>query len=233
MSRTFSSSTGQVKIKTQAPMVFDALYSPGLEEENQPLGNDTDRKITLGTAVPAINLGDVESNARAIRDQMTEAEELGCDLLLFSDLALTGATCGMLFLQKTLQESCRHHIVRLARSTKKSSMITVLTVPLVAGTHLVKAAVWLSGGHVLCVIPLHPSGNGERSIFVILNITRKHSDPNRDLNTLIRRKRCLFGKVFKWKPLSFDIPDRERPEERSGRAVRTRQNGFRLISEGS
>ncbi|NMA18746.1 MAG: NAD(+) synthase [Clostridiaceae bacterium] len=231
MSRTFSSSTGQVKIKTQAPMVFDALYSPGLEEENQPLGNDTDRKITLGTAVPAINLGDVESNARAIRDQMTEAEELGCDLLLFSDLALTGATCGMLFLQKTLQESCRHHIVRLARSTKKSSMITVLTVPLVAGTHLVKAAVWLSGGHVLCVIPLHPSGNGERSIFV--NPSNIYPESIRiltaDLNAPHSSKTLPFREGFEMEiPLSFDIPDRERPErERSGRArFGPEQNGF-------
>ncbi|NLZ66815.1 MAG: NAD(+) synthase [Clostridiaceae bacterium] len=165
MTRAFSSSTDQVKTKVQEPLIIDSMFLPCPEEEKQPLSNGTDLRITLGAAVPAIKLGDVQSNARAIREQMTVAENRGCDLLLFSDLALTGATCGMLFLQKTLLESCRYHLVRLAHSTEKSSMLTVLTAPLVIGSKLAKAAVWLYAGRVWHMTPLHPSGLAERSVF--------------------------------------------------------------------
>lgn len=175
MTCAFFSSTDQVMVRTPAPTPVDLSYSPSLEEEIQLLENDINRRITLGAAVPEIKLGDVQSNASAIRNQMTEAEELGCDLLLFSDLALTGATCGMLFLQKTLQESCRYHLVQLARSTKKSSMITVLTLPLMIGSHLVKTAVCLYGGRVYRVIPLHPSCCAERSVFADPSNVRSES----------------------------------------------------------
>ena len=83
MTCAFFSSTDQVMVRTTAPKPVDASYSPSFEEEIHPLGKDLNRRITIGAAVPEIKLGDVQSNASAIRDQMTEAEKLGCDLLLF------------------------------------------------------------------------------------------------------------------------------------------------------
>ncbi len=214
MTCAFSSSTDQVMVRTTAPKPVDASYSPSFEEEIHPLGKDLNRRITLGAAVPEIKLGDVQRNASAIRDQMTEAEELGCDLLLFSDLALTGATCGMLFLQKTLLESCRHHLVRLAHSTNKSSMLTVLTLPLVIGSHLVKTAVWLYGGSVWRVIPLLPSGHAERSVFT--DPSRVHPD---SVQALIAELNASYSSMLSFRksfeveiPLSLDDSEQERRE---------------------
>ncbi len=214
MTCAFFSSTDQVMVRTPAPKPVDTSYSPSFEEEIHPLGKDLNRRITIGAAVPEIKLGDVQSNASAIRDQMTEAEELGCDLLLFSDLALTGATCGMLFLQKTLLESCRHHLVRLAHSTNKSSMLTVLTLPLVIGSHLVKTAVWLYGGRIWRVIPLLPSGHAERSVFT--DPSRVHPD---SVQALIAELNVSYSSMLSFRksfeveiPLSLDDSEQERRE---------------------
>ena len=214
MTCAFFSSTDQVMVRTPAPKPVDASYSPSFEEEIHPLGKDLNRRITIGAAVPEIKLGDVQSNASAIRDQMTEAEKLGCDLLLFSDLALTGSTCGMLFLQKTLLESCRHHLVRLAHSTNKSSMLTVLTLPLVIGSHLVKTAVWLYGGRIWRVIPLLPSGHAERSVFT--DPSRVHPD---SVQALIAELNVSYSSMLSFRksfemeiPLSLDDSEQERRE---------------------
>ena len=120
----------------------------------------------------------------------------------------------MLFLQKTLLESCRHHLVRLAHSTNKSSMLTVLTLPLVIGSHLVKTAVWLYGGRIWRVIPLLPSGHAERSVFT--DPSRVHPD---SVQALIAELNVSYSSMLSFRksfeveiPLSLDDSEQERRE---------------------
>ncbi len=61
--------------------------------------------LRVAAAVPHVFLGNVEKNVAAHLEKIAEAKEKNAALVVFPELSLTGATCGDLFRQKTLQEA--------------------------------------------------------------------------------------------------------------------------------
>ena len=58
--------------------------------------------IRIATAVPPVAVGDAVKNAADVCEYICQADEKGCDLVVFPELALTGYTCADLFFQNVL-----------------------------------------------------------------------------------------------------------------------------------
>ena len=49
--------------------------------------------IRIATAVPPVAVGDAVKNAEDVCKYIAQADEKGCDVVVFPELALTGYTC--------------------------------------------------------------------------------------------------------------------------------------------
>ena len=58
--------------------------------------------IRIACAVPEVQVANVEKNTQDICNYMEQADAQKVDVLLFPELALTGYSCGDLFLQDAL-----------------------------------------------------------------------------------------------------------------------------------
>ncbi|MBQ3484532.1 MAG: NAD(+) synthase [Clostridia bacterium] len=61
--------------------------------------------LRVAAAVPHLYLGNVDRNVQAHLEKINEAKEKHATVVVFPELSLTGASCGDLFRQKTLQEA--------------------------------------------------------------------------------------------------------------------------------
>ncbi len=123
------------------------------------------RGLTLAAATPAIRVGDIAANEKAIVSLIAEAVGSGVDVLLFSDMALTGSTCGDLLRQDALLSACPESLGRIARATAASSIRVLLSVPLRSDRGLMKVTAVMARGAVEGVIPvrwLSPHGQHSR-----------------------------------------------------------------------
>jgi len=110
--------------------------------------------IRIACAVPAVRVGDTEQNARDICDKIAEAENAGCDLVVFPELALTGYTCGDLFFQETLLDSAVTGLNTICKYSEKFPALKVAVgLPLVIGGQMYNCGALLSGGKVHGIVP--------------------------------------------------------------------------------
>ena len=110
--------------------------------------------IRIGCAVPAVRVADTKQNTRDICDKIAEAENAGCDLVVFPELALTGYTCADLFFQKTLLDAAVAGLDEICAYTRKFPALTVAVgVPLVIGGQMYNCGVMVSDGTVHGIVP--------------------------------------------------------------------------------
>ena len=110
--------------------------------------------IRIGCAVPAVKVADTKQNTRDICDKIAEAENAGCDLVVFPELALTGYTCADLFFQKTLLDAAVAGLAEICEYTRKFPALTVAVgAPLVIGGQMYNCGVMVSGGTVHGIVP--------------------------------------------------------------------------------
>ena len=64
--------------------------------------------LRVAAAVPHLYLGNVDKNVEAHLEKIAEAKEKHASLVVFPELSLTGATCGDLFRQRTMQDAVLH-----------------------------------------------------------------------------------------------------------------------------
>src|SRR5699024_7547489 len=82
-----------------------------------------------------------------------EAGDKGAGILVFSELTVSGYTCGDLFLQLPLLKECRNQLLRIADATKGRNMLVVAGCPLVVKQKLYNCAVILHEGKILGAVP--------------------------------------------------------------------------------
>ncbi len=110
--------------------------------------------IRIACAVPAVRVGDTEQNTRDICDKIAEAENAGCDIVVFPELALTGYTCGDLFFQETLLNAAVAGLNEICKYTEKFPALNVAVgLPLVIGGQMYNCGALLSGGKVHGIVP--------------------------------------------------------------------------------
>jgi NAD+ synthase (glutamine-hydrolysing) len=109
--------------------------------------------LRIGVASPELKVADVYFNLEKIRQAAEEGIALGCRLLLFPELCLTGYTCGDLFFQPLLIEGASKALGELAEFTAAKNISLVVGAPMAQGGRLFNCGVFLSGGRVLGVVP--------------------------------------------------------------------------------
>lgn len=110
--------------------------------------------LRLACAVPAVRVGDVVKNTEEICRFIGQADDRGCDVVLFPELSLTGYTCQDLFYQETLLEAVKKGLQKIADCTKHHPGVTAIVgAPVVLDDLTFNCAAVLSGGYLRGLVP--------------------------------------------------------------------------------
>lgn len=109
--------------------------------------------IKVAAATPKIKVADPAYNTEEILKIIDETEKKGANILVFSELTISGYTCGDLFLQQPLLTECKNQLLRITKATKDKDMLVVVGCPLVVNNKLYNCAVVIAHGHILGIVP--------------------------------------------------------------------------------
>ena len=109
--------------------------------------------IKVAAATPKIKVADPAYNAEEILKIIDETEKNGASILVFSELTISGYTCGDLFLQQPLLTECKNQLLRIVKATENKSMLVVVGCPIVIKQKLYNCAVVISDGSILGIVP--------------------------------------------------------------------------------
>lgn len=109
--------------------------------------------IKVAAATPKIKVADPAYNTEEILKIIDETEKNGASILVFSELTISGYTCGDLFLQQPLLTECKNQLLRIVKATENRSMLVVVGCPIVIKQKLYNCAVVISDGSILGIVP--------------------------------------------------------------------------------
>ena len=93
--------------------------------------------LRIACAVPRVSLGDPAANARAMAEQMAQADGQNVDILVFPELSLTGYTCQDLFFQDALYEASLAGLGMLLDTSREHPQLTaVVGLPIRLGSRM-------------------------------------------------------------------------------------------------
>ncbi|MDR0926253.1 MAG: NAD(+) synthase [Ignavibacteria bacterium] len=105
---------------------------------------------------PAIKVGDVKHNTELIISQMQEHSQK-CNLMVFPELSVTGATCGDTFFQTDLITEANAAMYQLIEASYEGSSSIVVGAPMRINNKLVNCAWFISEGKILGIVPKNES----------------------------------------------------------------------------
>ena len=106
--------------------------------------------IRIACAVPAVKVGDVKKNVADICAFMEQADGQQVDIVLFPELALTGYSCGDLFLQDALHNAVEEGLRDILDcSAEHPELTAVVGLPVRSGMKLFNCAAVIAGGQIL------------------------------------------------------------------------------------
>ena len=109
--------------------------------------------IKVAAATPKFKVADPAYNTEEILKIIDETEKNGASILVFSELTISGYTCGDLFLQQPLLTECKNQLLRIVKATENKSMLVVVGCPIVIKQKLYNCAVVISDGSILGIVP--------------------------------------------------------------------------------
>ena len=110
--------------------------------------------IRIACAVPAVKVGDVKKNTEDIISFMEKADAQNVDLLIFPELAMTGYSCGDLFLQNSLWNAVKAGLKQIIDcSAKHPALNAVVGLPVRLNGKLLNCAALISGGGLRGIVP--------------------------------------------------------------------------------
>lgn len=102
---------------------------------------------------PDTKVADTLFNARSIINEIEKSAKSDIGVLVLPELAVTGASCGDLFLQDTLINAGEHAIEKIRASSKGCETLIVVGAPIKGEAGLYNCAVVISNGKILGVVP--------------------------------------------------------------------------------
>ena len=108
--------------------------------------------IKVAAATPKIKVADPAYNTEEILKIIDETEKNGASILVFSELTISGYTCGDLFLQQPLLTECKNQLLRIVKATENKSMLVVVGCPIVIKQKLYNCADVISDGSNLGIV---------------------------------------------------------------------------------
>lgn len=109
--------------------------------------------VKTGAAAFEICLAKPMENAKSIVRLSKEADRRDLDILVFQELAITGYTCGDLFLQSTLKNQVNEAFEYICENTKDVDTLLVIGIPVYTDGMLFNGAAFVFNGEVLGIVP--------------------------------------------------------------------------------
>ena len=107
--------------------------------------------VKVAAAVPHIIVADCKYNAEKIESLIVIAEGKGVQFIVFPEMSVTGYTCGDLFGQQLLLEEAEMGLMQILNNTRQLDIISIVGMPVVAGSTVINAAVVIQKGKILGV----------------------------------------------------------------------------------
>ena len=109
--------------------------------------------IKAAAATPEIRVADPVYNRERMEEQMREAAAQGAKLIVFPELALTGYTCGDLFLQSRLLREAEEQLRALVEASRELDALAFVGTTWPEGGKLYNVMAAFSRGELLGVVP--------------------------------------------------------------------------------
>lgn len=109
--------------------------------------------LKVAAASPKVRVADCEYNTKNIISMTEKARENDASLIVFPELCITAYTCGDLFLQETLLNSCEKSLLKIIKSSKENKMFIVVGFPFRYNGAIYNAAAVINNGDLLAIIP--------------------------------------------------------------------------------
>ena len=121
-----------------------------------------DGMVRVAAATPHGKGADCPYNKNEMAKMIREAAANGASVIAFPELAMTGYTCGDLFMHELLLDSVETELLRIARETANLRLAAVIGAPIRCADKLYNCAVVISRGVILAVVPkTHMPNYGE------------------------------------------------------------------------
>ncbi len=140
--------------------------------------------IKVGAVAPKIRVADVFGNCDECIKEAARAEKSGVKLLVFPELALTGATCGDLFMQRTLLREAEAALRRFAEQTKELDMVSFIGLPVQHRGNVYNGVAAVFGGSVMGIVAKSVLTPEEKRYFTA-------ADEGEEIN--FAGQECFFG----------------------------------------
>lgn len=109
--------------------------------------------VRVASAVPKLEVGNVDANAEFIIDLIKKAAKRGVSIVVFPELCITGYTAADLFHQQTLQKKAIKALDRIRNATSNYDIISCVGLPLAVRGNLFNVAAVVSCGKILGIVP--------------------------------------------------------------------------------
>ena len=109
--------------------------------------------VRVGAIVNKLVLASPVDNAKEIVKMIKKADKEGVSIVTTPELALTGYTCGDLFLQDELLDEVEKALSIIIESTKDLDIISIIGVPLRCNNQLLNTAIVIEKGNILGIVP--------------------------------------------------------------------------------
>ena len=163
--------------------------------------------VRVGAIVNKLVLASPVDNAKEIVRMIREAYKNNISIVTTPELALTGYTCGDLFLQDELIEKSEDALKFILDETKDLNIISIIGMPIRCNNQLLNCAVVIEKGNILGIVPKTYIPNYsefyEKRWFTS-SVDLKNSEVNL-LDRLVPISTKLIFKDKKYKEVSFAI----------------------------
>jgi len=109
--------------------------------------------LRIATCAPELRVADVDFNVSGMSAAMKAASRQGAAIILFPELALTGNTCGDLFLQPLLIQRALDSLQKLAVESGELGLHAIVGLPIALDGRLYNCAAFIGDGKVLGLVP--------------------------------------------------------------------------------
>ncbi|MGI6123937.1 MAG: NAD(+) synthase [Acetivibrionales bacterium] len=109
--------------------------------------------VRVGAAAHELRVADCIFNTEKIIEVIKDAEMKSVEFLVFPELCITGYTCGDLFLKDTLLKGAKEALVKIAKATSESTMVSIVGLPLIINGRIYNCAAVLQKGKILGIVP--------------------------------------------------------------------------------
>ena len=109
--------------------------------------------VRVGAIVNKLVLASPVDNAKEIVKMIKKADKEGVSIVTTPELALTGYTCGDLFLQDELLDETEKSLSIILEKTKDLDIISIIGMPLRCNNQLLNTAVVIEKGNIIGIVP--------------------------------------------------------------------------------